>query len=310
MIGTSRAWRQERPIALVQSGGRSAGDNLPRGLALMAAAVALFALTDATAKRLTEFVHPFEVVWSRFFFYALCLAPFALRRAAQGSLASSAPRLQLARGCLMLLSTTFATVAIMHVALVDMTAIGFLGPLFAVALSIPILGERVGVRRWSAVIVGFVGVLIVVRPGGAAFNPWATLFVIGSGFWALGFVITRKVGARDDAVVTLVWTTAVGLLGSSLALPLVWTTPDPAVWLLMALNGAGNLFGQYLAIRAAQLAAPSVIAPLIYTQLVWSITLGWFMFGSWPDQWTFVGAAIIVAAGLYVWHRERVLRHG
>lgn len=294
----------------MQSGERNAGDDLPRGLALMVVAVALFAVTDATAKRLTDYVHPFEVVWSRFLFYALCLAPFALRRVAHGSLASTAPRLQLARGCLMLLSTTLATVAIMHVALADMTAIGFVGPLFAVALSIPILGERVGIRRWSAVIVGFAGVLVVVRPGAAAFNPWAIAYIVGSAFWALGFVITRKVGARDDAVLTLIWTTSVGLAGSSLAMPFVWTTPSPAVWVLMALNGAGNLFGQYLAIRAAQLAAPSAIAPLIYTQLVWSIALGWFMFGTWPDEWTFMGAVIIVGAGLYVWRRERVLRHG
>jgi drug/metabolite transporter (DMT)-like permease len=295
----------------VQSGERKpSGDDLPRGIALMVVAVALFAATDATAKRLTEFVHPFEVVWSRFFFYTLCLAPFAWRRALQASMNSSAPRLQFTRGCLMLLSTTLATVAIMHVALADMTAIGFVGPLFAVALSIPILGERVGIRRWSAVIVGFLGVLIVVRPGAASFNPWALAFVLGSAFWALGFVITRKVGVRDDAVLTLTWTTAIGLVGSSVTLPFIWTAPSAGVWLLMALNGAGNLFGQYLAIRAAQLAAPSVIAPLIYTQLVWSITLGWLMFDTWPDQWTFVGAVIIVGAGLYVWHRERVLRHG
>jgi len=218
------------------------------------------------------------------------------------------PGLQIARALLMMICTVCATYAYARLPLAELTALGFSGPLAATVLAIPVLGEHIGIRRWTAVLLGFLGVLIVVRPGTAAFDPAALLIVGGSCVWGLGFVVTRRMATGDGPASMLIWTAAIGLVASSVLVVPVWQTPD--LWggaQLLAMGGF-NLFGQFLLIRAVVHAPASVVVPLTYTQLVWATLIGLVAFGSTPDQWTIVGAAIITASGLYVWHRERVRR--
>jgi drug/metabolite transporter (DMT)-like permease len=218
------------------------------------------------------------------------------------------PGLHVVRGALMWISTTFATFAFASLPLAELTALGFSGPLAATLFAIPLLGEHVGPRRWLAVIAGFLGVLIVVRPGAATFDPAAVLIVTGSACWGLGVVVTRRIGPGDGAAAMLIWTAVAGLIASTVFVIPAWRTPDAWGAIELLAMGAFNLFAQYLLIRALHYAPASTLAPLSYTQLVWSTLLGLAVFGAIPDRWTVLGAVIIVASGLYVWHRERVRR--
>lgn len=284
--------------------GERSGDDPLRAIAMIVCSGVLFAITDAVVKFLTAELPPAQIAWSRYLFYLPILVPWALARRRQLKVASR--MMQATRGGLMLASTLIATVAIADLPLAEMSTISFTGPLATTVLSIFLLSERVGPRRWAAVIVGFVGVLVVMRPGGVATGWPALLALAATIIWSLGFVLTRRLGARDSAVATLCWTTAVGLVGAGAMMVPTWTWPSAFAWTLLAFNGAGNLLGQWLVIRALERAAASIIAPLIYVQLAWASLLGWLVFHQVPDGGTVAGATLIVASGLYVWHRERV----
>ncbi len=286
-----------------QSGERH-GDDPLRAIALMIAAGVIFALTDAIVKLLTDELPPAQIVWSRYVFYLPVLIPWALLR--RRDLVVASPWPQMARGTLLFVSTVLATFAIADLPLAEMTTIGFTGPLMTTALSVFMLSEKVGIRRWCAVVVGFIGVMIVMRPGGAAFGLPALLTLSGTLAWSFGFVLTRRLGARDSALATLCWTTAIGIAGGSVLVLFYWVPPSATAWGLMAVNGIGNLFAQWLVIRSLERAAASIVVPLIYVQLAWATILGWLVFGQTPDGGTWLGAAIVIASGIYVWHRERV----
>jgi drug/metabolite transporter (DMT)-like permease len=287
-----------------ESAGERRGDNPLHAIVLMVAAGVIFAATDAIVKFLTDELPPAQIVWSRYFFYLPILVPWALLR--RRDLAVASPWPQMARGTLLFVSTVLATIAIADLPLVEMTTIGFTGPLMTTALSVFMLSEKVGIRRWAAVTVGFIGVLIVMRPGGAAFSWPALLTLSGTLAWSFGFVLTRRLGAHDSALATLCWTTAIGLVGGTILAVPAWVEPSVAAWGWMAINGAGNLFAQWLVIRSLEKAAASIVAPLIYVQLAWATILGWLVFGQTPDAGTWLGAAVIIASGIYIWHRERV----
>jgi drug/metabolite transporter (DMT)-like permease len=190
----------------------------------------------------------------------------------------------------------------------DATAIGFVSPLFVTALSIPILGEQVGLRRWSAVAVGFIGVLVLVRPGTASFNPAAFLPVASAACWALGLIITRIMQSSDSVPTTLFWSTAVGFLVlTPVAVP-AWQPPSTSEWGLLFLAAVLGTIGQFFLISAFRFGAASLLAPFSYSQIVWATLMGYFLFDALPDAGTGIGAAIIMASGLYVLHRERVVR--
>jgi len=288
--------------------GERASDRPARGIAIMAFGVICFSINDAWVKHLTSLFDPLQVIWARYAGQTLGLLPLLVMMLHRRRPLMTQPGWQLARGGLMLISTAFATYAYAALPLAEITALGFSGTLAATVLAIPVLGEHVGIRRWTAVIAGFIGVLVIVRPGTAAFDPAALLIVTGSCCWALGFVVTRRMAMGDGPATMLVWTALVGLVGSTVMVLPVWETPD--LWGAAQLLGMGafNLFGQFLLIRAVVHAPASAVAPLTYTQLVWAALIGFLWFGSIPDAWTIAGAAIIVASGLYVWHRERVRR--
>ena len=280
------------------------------GIVLMLLAVVSFSCSDATAKYLAGQLPGFEVVWIRYIVFALMLLPAALRRGG-AVLRASRPGLQLLRGLSMLASSMLFITCLPLLPLADATAIGFVSPLFITALSIPILGEQVGMRRWAAIAVGLIGVLLVVRPGTGAFQPAAILPILSALAWAAGIILTRKISGTDGTNTTLIYTAVSALVVISLIVPFNWVTPSLGQIGLGLVYGIFASGGQWLVVLSYHRAGASVLAPLTYSQLVWASALGFLIFNTVPDAWTLAGAAIIVASGLYTAHRERVrARHG
>jgi drug/metabolite transporter (DMT)-like permease len=158
------------------------------------------------------------------------------------------------------------------------------------------------------VLVGFAGVLVVVRPGGGPGFGWAAIWpVLSAAAWAIALVLTRKMRAGDPPATMLFYTATVALIAAGLTVPFVWQPSPLKWWLIAALMGGLSAIGQYVLIRAVQAAPASVVAPLNYSQMVWSPLLGLALFDAWPDGWTWLGAAIIIASGIYIAHREATL---
>ncbi len=267
--------------------------------------MAVFSAMDGVSKGLTLRLSPIEVSWARYLFNLLLLVPLALARGGARPLATRMPVAQIARGALLFGSGVLFITALRSLPLADAAAVGFVAPLMVTALSIPLLGERVESGRWLAVLAGFGGVLLVVRPGGAGFGAASLLPVASAGCWAVALIITRRLAATESPLSTLIYTGLTGLALSSLLLPGVWRAPATADWLLLAVAGGLYALGQFLLLKAFLAAHASVLAPFQYSQIVWSTAIGWLCFGTMPDPWTGAGAAVIIASGLYIWRRER-----
>jgi drug/metabolite transporter (DMT)-like permease len=178
-------------------------------------------------------------------------------------------------------------------------------PLLVTALSVPLLGERVGIRRWSAIGVAFAGMLIILRPGLATVHPMALVALLCASMFALYQILTRIVSRDDSPMTTLFYTALVGVIGLTIIGPFYWTWPDPAGWALFGLVALLGSSGHFLLIKALQLAPASVLQPYSYTMLIWATIVGFLVFGNLPDLATVVGAAIIAASGIYTFARER-----
>lgn len=284
--------------------GAVARDNPLRGVALIMAATACFSLSDVMAKYIGQYLPPVELSWIR---YAVFVAMAATRflMSGQRSVRVRNPGLQMARGAALVGSAVFFIMALGRLPLADAAAVGFVAPLLITALSVPMLGEVVGPRRWAAVAVGFVGVLVVVRPGTGAFQPGA-IWVLASSFtWAIASILTRRI-AGTDAATTLLWSSVSGFLLLTLLLPTGFVAPER--WQALFCVGLGLVAGtgQFLMVAAYRHAGAALLAPLSYSQMVYAVVLGWLVFNALPDLWTLVGAAIIIASGIYTVHRERV----
>lgn len=281
-------------------------DDPVRGILLVIAAMLFFSMSDACSKFLGQTLPPIEIVWLRYSGFALLTLPALLRR--PGRFRSSAPALQIGRGLGLLGSAVFFTAGLRFLAMADATATSFVSPLFITALSIPVLGEKVGLRRWSAIAVGLIGVLIVVRPGTSTFNPASIFPLLSSISWACGIVLTRKMShSTDHMVTTLGYAAITGFVVMSLMLPFVWVVPswqDIAIGCFMACVSTA---AQWLVVLGYRRANASVLAPFSYTQLIWSCLAGFLLFHMTPDVMTLVGAAVIIASGLYTAHRERIV---
>lgn len=277
-----------------------------RGILLMLATMLIFVVTDTTAKWLTRSYPVPQVVWARFAFAFVFVAALLGPRAIDG-LRSRRLGLQIARSALQIASTTTFFFAVSLLPIATAVAVSFLQPLFITALSVPLLRERVGPRRWAAVGGGFVGVLVIVRPG-TAMEVAILLPVATAAASALYYIATRVVSRTDPVTTSLLYTALLGTLASSAVLPSVWTTPDTLGWCLLIAIGLLSGLGHLLVIQAYGSAPASLLAPFVYTQLIWATGLGWLVFGDLPDAWTLAGALIIVGSGLYVFHRERRLQ--
>lgn len=276
------------------------------GIAWMCGAVACFACLDAMAKYLGGHMDALQVVAMRYvsaFLLALIISnPFTHR----GLLVTRRPGLQIVRALLMLATTIFNFLSFRYLQLDESLAILFSTPFLVAIMAGPLLGEWVGWRRWTAIGVGFAGVLVVVRPGLGGMQ-WAALLSVAAAIFYAGYgIATRMVSRHDSSETTLFYANLIGVIIMLPVLPFVWTAPPSTldVVLLLAVGAFGSL-GHYLLILAHRLAPASVLSPFMYTQLLWATTLGYLVFANVPNHWTLTGAAIVVASGLYLLYRER-----
>lgn len=276
------------------------------GMLLMLVTMALMAAMDAAAKTLVADYAPWQVLFVRHvLLLAFCLAWFGPSRL-RTLLVSRRPGLQVVRVTALVAEIGMVLLAFRFMPLADVHALLAIAPLLVTALAFWLLGEPVGPRRWAAVAVGFVGVLIILRPGFGVFQL-AALLPLGSAFlWALYQVLSRKLAAIDSSETAFLWLVVAGCVVPALPMPWLWRTPetwfDVGLFLVVSVLGAAGHFLLLLALRAA---AASTLQPFGYTLLVWAALWGWLVFDEIPDLLTCVGAAIVVASGLYTWHRER-----
>jgi drug/metabolite transporter (DMT)-like permease len=279
------------------------------GILMIIGTVLCFACMDATAKWLGRSIPPVQVVAVRYIgsviFASLLLNPWRAPKVMR----TRRPRLQCLRSAFLLLSTTCSYVAVQYLPLTDMTTLTFASPLMVPLFAGPFLGEKIGPRRVAAIVVGFIGVLVVTRPVGHAFHAAALLVLLGALVNAFYSIATRKLAGQDAPETTMFYTGIVGAAVMLPVLPFVWETPpEPRVWGMMAAIGALGALAHWLLILAHKHAPASILAPFYYTQLIGAVAIGAVVFGELPDRWTLIGAGIIVASGLYVLYRESVRR--
>ena len=263
-------------------------------------------IMDGIAKHLTASFHPLQVVWARYFFHFVLFLPLVLYRYRGGAFRLSRPRLQLLRGTLLWVSTMCFFSAIQVLPLADTIAIVFVYPFVVTALAPWLVGDSVGRLRWTAVGIGFIGALFVIRPGLESVSV-AMLLALAAGVGYAGYVLsTRKLAGSDPALVTLLMTGVVGTAGSTVILPFVWTSPEPGQLLLMVLIGLMAASGHYLIILAHEYSSAPQLAPYAYVEIIAATIVGLIVFGDFPDAATWLGIGIIVASGIFIAWREAV----
>lgn len=276
-----------------------------RGIGMMIAAFALFSMLDACAKYMADLYSQPQIIWARYAgHFLLALVMFwpshGLRLASSNRLG-----LQVVRSGLLFTATCLNFSAVQFLQLAETSSIMFSIPLLVAALSVPLLGERVGPRRWAAIVIGFIGVLIVVRPGLGGMH-WAAFLSVGSSLCAALYQITtRKLAGYDPAAVTQFYSALIGVALISPLAPFYWTPPAGAGLVAMIAIGLLGGVGHYLLILAHRLAPAPILAPFSYTQIVWMTAIGFIVFGDLPDRWTVAGGVVVVASGLYLLYRER-----
>jgi drug/metabolite transporter (DMT)-like permease len=272
---------------------------------MMCVAVACFATMNTFIKDLRAQDLPIiELIWGRYFFHTVIILMIFPRRIPT-LLSGSDKGLQIVRSVLVLAATACMFTAVGFMPLADAVAITFIAPLLITALSVPLLGERVGLRRWIAVFVGFAGMLVIVRPGGGLFQLAALLPIGVTVFYAFYQIITRAISHRTDPINSAFYTAIVGGVAMTLVVPFFWQTPTLAQWGGLVAAGLLGGLGHWAIVIAYQRAEAPLVAPFAYTELVWATILGQAVFGDFPDLWTFVGAGIIAASGIYILQRER-----
>ncbi|MDP3194564.1 DMT family transporter [Tabrizicola sp.] len=279
------------------------------GVALMLAAMAILPVIDVFAKKLGQAGLPILiVVWARALFGGLMTLPFALRAEGAQAFRPAQPLRQLARAVLLFGATFLFFQALKHLPIADALAIFFVNPLVIVILSALALREKVGPRRWAAVAVGFIGTLVIIRPGLVEVNP-GTLYALGAGV-ALGsyFVMTRAMAGVADAMVLNFQTSAIGAALITLALPFLWISPTLQQWAMLAALGVIATLGHVLITKAYEHGEASLLAPLAFTEIIMATLLGWWFFGDLPDGWTVLGVTILIASAVYISVRERQVK--
>jgi drug/metabolite transporter (DMT)-like permease len=283
----------------------SQSDNPLRGIALTSVACAVFAIADITSKYLAASMPVIEIQWIRYVLFFAMAALFA-SRTPERTLHPRNLKLQVLRGLCVTGSSVLFVYGIRRLTMAQATTISFLSPLLITVLSIPLLHEVVGVRRWTAVGIGMAGMLIVVRPGGTGFEPAALFGVASACCWALALIITRKISTSDPSSTTIFWSSMVGSVILTALMPFQAIWPSASQLGLCLMLGVLSSVGQFMIVMAYRLAPASLLAPFSYTQLPWATVGGFIVFGNFPDHWTLVGASVIIASGLYTAHRERV----
>jgi drug/metabolite transporter (DMT)-like permease len=278
------------------------------GILFMCGAGLLFPIMSGFAKFLGESGYSsLQVSWARAFGHIVFMLAFFVPRFGLRMLKTRRPFIQFLRSLMLFSSNATNFFAITFIPLAKTASISLMAPLLVVPLARLILGERTTLARMMALVTGFVGVLIIIRPGTELFH-WASLFAIAS---ALGYavyqVLTRRIAGIDPPETSAIYSSVVGAFGMFLVLPFIWRTPESLRDILYFCSlGVIGAVGHYLVAQALTNAPANIIAPFQYMQLIGSVAVGYFFFGDFPDVLTWVGAAIIVASGLYIgWSQTR-----
>lgn len=276
------------------------------GIGLMLGAMALLPFMDVIAKLLGQQGMPvLQIVWARLFFGMLVTLPFALKLTGLRQLWPAMPVMHGLRALLLVAATAFFFWALQLLPIADTLSIFFVQPLIVTMLSPLVLGETVGLRRWTAVVVGFIGTLIIIRPGFQEINPGVFLALASGASLAIYMLLTRKIAGSADAMVTTFHTSMMGAILMTVAVVFIWTPPSLWQWAMFVLLAAIANIGHYLIVRAYDYAEASLLAPLAYTEIIMAVAAGWWFFGDFPDVWTFAGVGILIACAIYISVRER-----
>ena len=266
---------------------------------------AILPFMDTIAKYLSSDLSFFQITWARYFFTVLFALPFMFFFSRKNLTWSTQPKLQILRGLTLFFANVLFFYSISIISMAKALILAFIAPLVTTALSPFLLGEQVGFRRWSAVLVGFAGSLIIIRPGFIDFNL-ASVAALGTGvFYGVYLIITRKLHTSDNPLLTLLLTGVVGAVCGSLIVPVVWINPSFNQWSLLALMGVFACIGHLFLILSLKYADASKLAPFGYFEIITNVILGYYFFMDFPDIWTWVGFSIIVSSGLYIFIRER-----
>ncbi len=287
----------------------STGTSAVRGILLFIGASMAFAGMDTIAKMLAHHGVPIvQITWARYFFSIFCLALLIPQFRDGRRVLSARPALQLGRSALLLVVTLMFFTVFSMMPLVEAVSIGFTTPLMVTALAAVLLHERVGLERWAAVAVGFAGVLVVIRPLNEVVADWPSLLMLLTAFLnALYHLSTRAIAGIDPPATTILYTNVVGAVVLSVAVlfvPGYWVAVPTIAWVEFAALGFFAFMGHYLLAQAYSRAPASTLAPYTYMIVIWVGFLGYAAFGDLPDRWTIIGSLIVIAAGLYVFHRE------
>ncbi len=263
---------------------------------------------DGFAKYLSADLPILQITWARYFFTVIFILPIMLVFFNNQLVKSDKPKLQILRGLILLSANICFFYSISVISLAKALTLAFIAPLIVTAFSPLMLGEKVGLRRWTAVIVGFVGTLIVIRPGFVEIN-FASLAALCTGFF-YGFylIVTRKLSTSDNPLLTLLITGVVGAILVSIIIPFYWVKPTLNQWSLMAGIGVFACIGHFFLILSLKYADASKLAPLGYTEIIPNVMIGYYFFSEIPDNWTYLGLLVIIMSGLYISKREYMIR--
>ena len=262
---------------------------------------------DGFAKFLSDDLPILQITWARYFFTVVFTLPIMIFFFKKQLVWSVKPKLQISRGLILLSANICFFYAISIISLAKALTLAFVAPLIVTAFSPVMLGEKVGFRRWTAVVVGFTGSLVVIRPGFVELN-FASLAALGTGIlYGFYLIITRKLSTSDNPLLTLLMTGMVGAILVSAIIPFYWVKPSLNQWSLMAGIGVFACIGHLFLILSLKYADASKLAPLGYTEIIPNVLIGYYFFSEFPDKWTYVGLLIIILSGLYISKREYIL---
>ncbi len=279
-----------------------------KAIILNLSAWVMLPIMDGFAKYLSSTLPVLQITWSRYFFTIVITLPIMLFFFRKNLTWTEQPKLQLIRGLLLFCANILFFYSISIISLAKALTLAFIAPLIVTALSPFLLGEKVGYKRWAAVITGFIGSLIVIRPGFVELNL-ASIAALGTGvLYGFYLIITRKLHDSDNPLLTLLLTGIVGAVLGSLIMPTVWVSPTITEWYMMFAIGFFASLGHLFIILSLRYADASKLAPFGYFEIVTSIIIGYYFFNHFPDSWTFLGLLIIISSGIYIFRREHKIR--
>ena len=279
-----------------------------KAIILNLSAWVMLPIMDGFAKYLSSTLPVLQITWSRYFFTVVIALPIMLVFFRKNLTWTEQPKLQLIRGLLLFCANVLFFYSISIISLAKALTLAFIAPLIVTVLSPVLLGEKVGLRRWVAVITGFIGSLIVIRPGFVEINL-ASIAALGTGvLYGFYLIVTRKLHNSDHPLLTLLLTGVVGAILGTMIMPAVWVQPTITEWYMMLAIGFFASIGHLFLILSLRYADASKLAPFSYFEIVTNIIIGYYFFNHFPDSWTFLGLFIIISSGIYIFRRENKIR--